>query len=109
MGFLSLKLSGTITDMAWGNDSPLITKNSNTLSRLAESLMPCWTMGVMLLMSPSAPELSTLSRACIQPLFPRIVLISPLWARRRKGCARLHVGKVLVEKREWTSASPLVK
>ena len=39
MGFLSLKLSGTIIDSAWGRDIPFITKNSKTLSRLAESLM----------------------------------------------------------------------
>ena len=38
-----------------------------------------------------------------------MVLISPLCASRRKGWAKLHVGKVLVLKREWTMASPLVK
>ena len=31
-------------------------------------------------------------------------MISPLWQSARKGCARLQLGKVLVEKREWTSA-----
>jgi hypothetical protein len=29
-------------------------------------------------------------------------LISPLCARKRYGCARSQLGKVLVEKREWT-------
>ena len=109
MGFLSLKLSGTISAMAWGSESPLMTKNSSTLSRLAESLMPGCTMGESSWMSPSASEPSTLSRACIHPRLPLMVFISPLWASRRKGCARLHVGNVLVEKRECTSASPLVK
>ena len=109
MGFLSLKLSGTISAMACGNDRPLMTKNSNTLSRLAESLMPGCIIGDMSFMLPSASELSTLSRACIHPRFPRMVFISPLWHNRRNGCARLHVGNVLVEKREWTRASPLVK
>ena len=32
------------------------------------------------------------------------VLISPLWAMNRNGCASGQLGKVLVEKRECTSA-----
>lgn len=44
-----------------------------------------------------------------QPRLPRMVLISPLCASRRKGCASPQVGKVLVLKRECTNASPLVK
>ena len=47
------------------------------------------------------------SRACIQLMFPAIVLISPLWALIRCGCARAQLGKVLVENREWTIASAL--
>ena len=109
MGFLSLKLSGTITAMAWGSDSPLITKNSNTLSSDAESLMPGCMMGEMLRMSPNVSLDSTLSLAFIHDRLPRMVFISPLCARRRNGCARLHVGKVFVEKREWTRARPDVK
>ena len=31
--------------MAWGNDKPLITKNSKTLSKDAESDIPGCTMG----------------------------------------------------------------
>ena len=95
--------------MACGSDRPLMVRNSKTLSRLAESLMFSCTMGEISLMSPRASLLSTLSRAFIHPRLPRMVLISPLWANRRKGWARDHVGKVLVEKREWTSASPLVR
>ena len=37
-----------------------------------------------------------LSRACIQLTLPRSVLISPLCARKRNGCARSHVGNVFV-------------
>jgi hypothetical protein len=49
------------------------------------------------------------SRAAIQLRLPRIVLISPLWASMRKGCASGHDGKVFVEKREWTIASRVWK
>ena len=38
-----------------------------------------------------------------------MVLISPLWPIILNGCARLQVGKVLVEKRECTRAMELVK
>ena len=92
-----------------------MTKNSNTLSREAESDMPDCTMGETSLGSlPDDVAFSllsnnTLSRACIHPLLPRMVLISPLWANKRKGWASDQVGKVLVLNREWTSAKPLVK
>ena len=49
------------------------------------------------------------SRTRIQFRLPRSVLISPLWQRKRYGCARDQVGRVLVEKRECTSASALEK
>ena len=39
---------------------------------------------------------------------PMTVLISPLWASTRKGCASGHAGKVFVEKREWTTAISVV-
>ena len=109
MGFLSLNDSGTRMAIAWGSESPLIMRNSNTLSSEAESLMPSCTMGLSSLMSPKASLLSTLSRAFIQPRLPRMVLISPLCANKRKGWASDHVGNVFVLKRECTSASPLVK
>jgi hypothetical protein len=54
--------------------------------------------------SPQTSLFSNDSRAAIHARLPRRVLISPLWAIRRKGWARLHVGKVFVEKREWTIA-----
>jgi hypothetical protein len=46
---------------------------------------------------------SIASRACIQFWLPCTVLISPLCATNRYGCASGHDGKVLVENREWTS------
>ena len=95
--------------IACGNDIPLIIRNSNTLSNEAESLMPSCTMGEISLMSPNASLLSTLSRAFIHPRLPRMVLISPLCANKRKGWASDHVGNVFVLKRECTSASPLVR
>ena len=48
------------------------------------------------------------SRAAIQFMLPRRVLISPLCDMNRLGCALSQEGKVLVEKREWTMARWLV-
>ena len=44
------------------------------------------------------------SRAFIQLMLPRSVLISPLWASVRNGWANGHEGMVLVEKRLCTKA-----
>ena len=101
--------SGTSIAMACGRLSPDITKNSSTLSSEAESLMPGWMIGRMSLTLPNVGVDSTLSLASIQARLPRMVLISPLCASRRNGCAKLQVGNVLVLKRECTNASPLVK
>ena len=91
---------------ASGNGRPAITRNSSTLSKTAESLPPSTTTGMIFLRSsPSTEERQIASRACIQLMFPRSVLISPLWAIIRYGWARGHDGKVLVEKRWCTSAS----
>ena len=54
--------------------------------------------------SPNSGEASVSSRARCQLRLPRSVLISPLWASIRYGCASSQLGKVFVEKREWTSA-----
>ena len=54
--------------------------------------------------SPKYSERRAASRERIMFLLPRSVLISPLWHSTRKGCARAHEGKVLVEKRECTNA-----
>ena len=45
------------------------------------------------------------SRECIQFRLPCTVLISPLWAMKRNGCARGQEGNVLVENRLCTTAS----
>ena len=58
--------------------------------------------------SPKSSDASCDSRARIQLTFPRSVLISPLWAIIRYGCASSQLGNVFVEKREWTRASALV-
>ena len=56
--------------------------------------------------SPGIRSLSSsASRARIQLRLPITVLISPLWAMNRNGWASGQAGKVLVEKRECTTAS----
>jgi hypothetical protein len=46
--------------------------------------------------------------ACLQQFkLPCSVLISPLWAIKRKGCANFQEGKVLVAKRECTKPKAL--
>ena len=57
--------------------------------------------------SPKSSDASCDSRARIQLTLPRSVLISPLCAISRYGCASSQLGNVFVEKREWTSASAL--
>ena len=59
--------------------------------------------------SPNRSLASVDSRARIQLMLPRSVLISPLWQMIRYGWASSQLGKVLVEKREWTSASAVLK
>ena len=108
MGFLSLNDSGTSMASAWGRLMPPITKNSNTLSSEAESLMPACMTGVRS-RPPKASGCSMLSRAFIQRRLLCMVFISPLCPSIRNGCARGHVGKVFVLKRECTSAIAVVK
>ncbi|SKZ72266.1 Uncharacterised protein [Mycobacteroides abscessus subsp. abscessus] len=57
--------------------------------------------------SPNSDVSISASRARIQFSLPVTVLISPLCATRRNGCASGHDGKVLVEKRECTRPSAL--
>ena len=83
--------------------------SSRTLSNVAESEPPARTTGrIFGRSSPNSSEASCDSRARIQFTLPRSVLISPLWAIIRYGCASSQLGKVLVEKRECTSASASV-
>src|SRR5262245_37821051 len=89
-----------------GSERPEATRKSTTLSSDAESEPLGRLMGLKSpIASPSTELLSSASRALIQLLLPERVLISPLWQIRRNGWARSQVGKVLVEKREWTIAS----
>ena len=46
--------------------------------------------------APQSPDSMIAWRARIQLWLPRTVLISPLWHKVRKGCARSQVGQVLV-------------
>ena len=48
---------------------------------------------------PNKGDRAEACRAAIQFRLPRSVLISPLWAMNRYGCASDQVGNVLVEKR----------
>ena len=105
----SIIYKGMLSSLQLRNYYPDMTRNSSTLSREALSLIPGCMIGRISLISPSIGVESTLSRASIHPRLPRMVLISPLCASRRKGCASPHVGKVLVLKRECTNANPLVK
>jgi hypothetical protein len=51
------------------------------LSKVAESLWSGWTMGdIFFMSSPKSGDSRRLSRARIQLMFPRSVLISPLCA-----------------------------
>ena len=59
--------------------------------------------------SPKRSEASWDSRAFIQLRLPLTVLISPLCATKRYGWASGQLGKVFVEKREWTSAIAVAK
>jgi len=103
---LFCQASGTIIMTAsWIFRSPAWVSSSATASKLPESDMSLDVIGSRSVrLSPSAAETSDASRERIWFLLPRSVLISPLWQSARKGCARLQLGNVLVEKRECTSA-----
>ena len=92
--------SGTSIVFAIGADRPARTITSNTESSAAESLAPCGMIGLMSsAISPNAPEAIRISWLFIQLTLPFSVLISPLWASIRNGCASHHCGKVFVEYR----------
>ena len=91
--------------MAWGSERPAMTSSSSALSKIAESLPPSTMTGLIFPMSaPKSSDAIVASRARIRLMLPRNVLISPLWARNRNGCARCHVGRVLVLYRWCTTA-----
>ena len=69
------------------------------LSRLDESDPVSEMIGSSSLISGSLSDRKFFARACAQLRLPWIVLISPLCARKRNGCASRHSGSVFVEKR----------
>ena len=90
--------SGISISLAVGASFPERTKVSNTASNAAVSDDPAGMTG--LISSDCAPKAMLailISWLFIQFWLPRMVLISPLCARPRKGCANHHCGKVLVE------------
>ncbi len=71
--------SGIIISTACGSDRPDITSSSRTLSKIAVSLPPSRMIGRIFFRSwPRTSDRSSSSRAFIQLMLPRSVLISPL-------------------------------
>jgi hypothetical protein len=100
--------SGIIMSTAWGRLRPPRWSSSRTSSKEAESDASGVQIGESRFRSPGMRALPSMaSRACMRLRLPRTVLISPLWATKRKGWARGQEGKVLVEKRLWTMAMAL--
>ncbi|MDF2554570.1 MAG: hypothetical protein K0R60_465 [Microbacterium sp.] len=89
--------SGTIIMIAWGRLRPVRVRSSSTSSNDAESLAPSVQIGRSGRMSPSTSDSSCDWRARIQLRLPLTVLISPLCASIRSGCASGHDGNVFVE------------
>ena len=90
--------SGIIRLLTMGADRPARTMTSNTASSAEESELPDWITGLM--SSANSPKTAVAIRVSwlrIQLMLPRSVLISPLWASMRNGCANCQLGKVLVE------------
>ena len=92
------QLSGTSMVLVIGALRPDRTITSNTASSAALSDEPAGTIGLMSsAMSPNVDDAMRISWLFSQLTLPRRVLISPLWASMRNGCASHHCGKVLVE------------
>jgi hypothetical protein len=73
--------SGIIISTACGSDRPAMTRNSSTLSNVAVSLPPSRMTGsTFFRSSANRSDWSSPSRARIQLMLPRSVLISPLCA-----------------------------
>jgi len=77
---------------------PERTSSSTALSRLVESLPSAQITGFSAsIASPQSGDARAGSRARMAFRLPQSVLISPLWASSRNGCASGQVGLVLVE------------
>ncbi len=91
-------LAGIISALVIGASRPARTSSSNTWSSVAVSELPAWITGLTSSMKESSsPAASRVSWLFIQLTLPDSVLISPLCASMRNGCASRQVGKVLVE------------
>jgi hypothetical protein len=102
--------SGIIIRTACGRLRPPRCSSSRTWSNDAESEASAVQIGDSRARSPGIWALASMaSRACMRLRLPRTVLISPLWATNRKGCARGQDGKVFVEKRLCTMAMALAQ
>ena len=95
--------------MARCRSMPPATSTSSMLSRLDESEPVRLTSGAMASMSGNSGERNLPVRAAAQLRLPVMVLISPLWASRRKGWASGQRGMVLVEKRWWNRQMALAR
>src|SRR6056297_1732633 len=94
------QLSGTSIVLAIGALRPARTRTSNTASSAALSEDPPETIGLMSsAISPNAEEAILISWLFSQFRLPLRLLISPLCASIRNGCASHHCGNVLVEYR----------
>ncbi|MNZ95102.1 hypothetical protein D3C78_1142340 [compost metagenome] len=82
---------------------PPVTISSSMLSMLEESEPTRLTSGPSSSRSGIRSLANLVRRAWAQLRLPVMVLISPLWARKRNGCASGHFGRVLVEKRWWNT------
>ena len=101
--------SGIIISTACGRLRPPRCSSSRTWSNDAESDASGVQIGESRAMSPGMSGLASIaSRACMRLRLPRTVLISPLWATKRNGCASGQDGNVLVEKRLCTMAIALM-
>ena len=102
--------SGIIIITACGRLRPPRCSSSSTWSKDAESEASGVQIGESRLRSPGILALASMaSRACIRLRLPRTVLISPLCATKRNGCANGQDGNVLVEKRLCTIAIALMQ
>ena len=97
--------SGIIISTACGSDRPPRCSSSRTSSKDAESDASGVQIGKSRRRSPGMRSLASIaSRARMRLRLPRTVLISPLCATNRNGCASGQDGKVLVENRLCTIA-----
>ena len=99
--------AGSASPAAWGSERP---PQHQQLEHRVElrGVRPALVGDREQLLQVAAEQLASAAAARAprsQLPLPRTVLISPLWARKLNGCARSQVPSVLVEKREWTSAS----